>query len=447
MYCEYANKRSFFLHNDPIRQSFKRLPTATEWARFRKYARRMRRLINSSVLDGLPLGVFSVIQGYTINKPFLPNLKALSLWGIGGSFVLFISLFLSPRITSIFIRFESDSSKAMVASVVTTLPKLCPDLQEITLSSLPRDPMITAVVSEMVFAINQNTLRKLDVDSPLSEEASAVIYKLPNLCDLSVVIEREASLPSASLQNLTRLAIYCDNEGGWPGLFHGATFRKLKYVAFRPRSKQIGDFLGAFERAALSSSVQNTLSEFYLCTLCSWNPNYSSLLPFTQLVDLVIISPCIGGCSSRVDDELVINLSRAMPKLEVLHLGNGPCREFTTGVTAKGLMALAHHCRNLSFLCVHFKVASLSAWPASAGTNASARSTTSWADCALRLLVVGRIHMPEESVLMVALTLLRIFPRIEILDGEDERWSKVEDALRHSRQIADFSSKQHLITT
>ena len=127
-----------------------------------------------------------------------------------------------------------------------------------------------------------------------------------------------ATLSIAS--HLTRLTIACDDEDDWLRLFHGATLGKLESVSY-PRFKQIRDFLGAFERAALSSSVLNTLSEFYLFTSCSWNPDYTSLLPFMQMVDLYITSSCDGGCSPRMDDDIVINLPRTMPKLEALKLG------------------------------------------------------------------------------------------------------------------------------
>ena len=106
-------------------------------------------------------------------------------------------------------------------------------------------------------------LRWFPVDRFSFTEASEVRYKLSNLRSLSVFIERETSLPSASLPNLTRLPFTCDNEDDWLRPFHGATLRKLKTVTFIRQSEQIGGFLGAFNRAALSS-VQNTLSEFCL---------------------------------------------------------------------------------------------------------------------------------------------------------------------------------------
>jgi len=208
--------------------------------------------------------------------------------------------------------------------MTTTLPTLCPDLQKIALCGLPKNSMITTAVPGMLLVTNRNNLRRFRVDSLLTEEASEVLYELPELRSLEVVIERETRLPSASLPNLTDLTIRCDNEDGWPRLFHGAMLGKFEHV----------DFLRAFERAALSSSVQDTLSKFYLCTSHSWIPNYSFLLPFTQMVYLHVCFTCNDGCSSRVDDNIIINLSRAMPKLKSLGLGGAPCRQNTLQKTA-----------------------------------------------------------------------------------------------------------------
>ena len=375
--------------------------------------------------------VFSVMQLWTINEPLLPNLKTLFLFG--RSFTPFIPLFLSPRITSISLGFGFDLPKTMIASTVTVLQILCPDLQKIDFYCLPRDLMITAAISGMLLVTNRNNLQSLHVDSPLTEKASEVIYKLPNLCYLSVVIERETSLPSASLPNLIQLTIKCDNEDSWPRLFHGATLRKLESVTIYPQSEQLGDLLGAFERAALSSSVQNTLSRLCLFASCSWNPVYSSLLPFTQLVDLDIRFSCHRGCSSRVDDDIVIDLSRAMPKLKYFRLGNAPCRQTTTGVTAKGLLALAHHCPSISALRVHFQLASLSAPLASPGMTSNAEFTTLWTDCALTDIEVGEMPVPEGSASAIALSLLRIFPRLRSIKFIDEGWEEVRIAISLSK--------------
>ena len=127
------------------------------------------------------------------------------------------------------------------------------------------------------------------MDSPSTEEANKAVYKLPDLRSLSVVIGKETSLPSASLPIPIKLKSACGNEDDWSRLFRGATFGTLESVAFIPESEQIGDFLGAFKRAALS--------EFRLSAPYLWGPDYSSLLRFTQMVDLDIESLCDDGYS------------------------------------------------------------------------------------------------------------------------------------------------------
>ena len=389
----------------------------------------------------------SDIQLCTANEPLLPNLKTLILAGVQGWFVPFIPLFLSPITTSVFLSFGSNLPEVMVASMITTLPTLCPDLHTIALYGLPGNSMITTAVSGMLLVTNRNNLQGFRADSPLTEEASEVLYELPNLCGLSVVIERETLPPSASLPNLTELVITCGNEDGWPRLFHGATLGKLERVDFHLQSGHIGDFLGAFERAAFSSSVQNTLSIFSIFTGCSWNPNYSSLLPFTQMVNLHVYFSCNGGCSSTVDDDIIINLSRAMPKLKSLGLGDAPCRHITTGVTTKGLLALAHHCPRLSTLCVHLQVASLGEPPGIPGMVPGPGPAASWTDCALTELEVGEAPAPEGSAMIIALTLLRIFPRLCSIEFFDEGWEEVENAISRSQEIINRSSKQRPLTT
>ena len=166
-----------------------------------------------------------------------------------------------------------------------------------------------------------------------------------------------------------------------------------------PGSEQIEDSLEAFERAVLAAPIQNILSEFYLFAWCSRNPNYSSLLRFTQLTDLVIHFSCDGGCSSRVDDEITTNLARAMPKLKILQLGDQPCSEIPIGVAvkAKGLVILASHCPDLDGLQIHFQVVSLSTPPVIVWATPTAGSTALRRVCGLRNLVVDREMIQRDS--------------------------------------------------
>ena len=281
------------------------------------------------------------------------------------------------------------------------------------------------------------------MDSPLTVEATEAICKLQNLRGLSVFIEKGTPIPLVSLPNLIRLKIKCEDGSDGLRLLRGAT---PEYVDFNVKSKPDDDFLEAFKEAALFSSAQDMLSTIHLATDWSWNPNYSSLLPFTRLVDLVIIFSCDDDCSG-VDDDTLIGLSRAMPNLKHLCLGADPCGQFTGGATARGLLSLARNCPKLSTLRVHFQAASLSDPPAGLETTRNVGYSASSTDCALTWLDAGDISVPEGSVPIIALTLLRIFPRIETIDSWDDAWEEVVDLIYRSKEIVDCSSKYHLTIT
>lgn len=100
---------------------------------------------------------------------------------------------------------ERNPHKVEVTSLITALPALCPNLQNIQLEGLPRDPVITAAVSELLLSISRNTFRTFSVDSPLTEEDREVIYKLPDLRKLSIVLDSPTPLPTIILQKLLPL--------------------------------------------------------------------------------------------------------------------------------------------------------------------------------------------------------------------------------------------------
>jgi len=401
----------------------------------------MRNLAEPTPPAALSPEMFSVLQLCAINEPLFPKLKTLLLWRVDVETIPFIPLFLSRRAISINLgNFAPGLPEAMIASMITTLQTQCPNLLEIILFSLPEDPMVVAAVSGTVIANNQNTLRCVRVDCPLTQEAREVICNLPNLCDLSVVIGSDTSLPSFVLPSLTDLNVRYFDGSDWLEGFRGATLGKLASITITADSRSIGGFLEVFESVALTTSVSATLSTFRLYVLQSWRQNYRSLLPFTQLRELIIDFACYWGCSSTIDDDTIVDMARTMPELELLQLGGTPCQT-PTGVTAKGLAALAYHCPHLSTLRVHFQADSLDPRPTSITTSGD-NPIVPRADCALTVLEVGQISVAEESAPTVALTLLRIFPRLECIEYSDEGWAEVAEAIELSKQLADASSKK-----
>lgn len=389
--------------------------------------------------DSITPDTLLVLQFHTVNDPWLPRLKTFECMDATEAFTPFIPLFLSPKTARISIKFAKGTPMLVIGSMIKRLSPLCPDLAFITLNSLPRDSVVTEAVSEMLLACNRDTLKSFCVDSPLTEEAREVVYRLPRLYNLWVVIQGPTSLPTVALPNLTTIDVEYNDGLSWLQAFHGAKFEKLKTAAFHSKSVHVGDFLGAFESAALSMSAQNTLSRFLFYTSRPWIPNYSSLLSFHQLKEIEIQFSCGGGCSSRIDDDIIISLARAMPKLEILRLGTAPCAT-STGVTVNGLIGLARLCPRLSKLLIHFRAASF----VEASTSAATLSDPSDSElvrqehCALTDLEVGGIPIPAQLGLTVALVLLQIFPRIVNIGYINPEWRSIAGTIKNFRQIRAF---------
>ena len=386
-------------------------------------------------VETITLDALRILQLRTTNDPWLSGLRTFECGEATDAFVPFIPLFLSPKTTEIDIDFDEYTPAVVVASIISSFSTLCPGLEYIILNVLPRDPIVTEAVSEMLLACNRDTLQIFEVDSPLTEEAREVVYRLPRLYGLWAVIQGPTSLPTVALPNLTQIDVEYDDDPTWLQGFRGATLGKLESAAFRTESDDIGDFLGAFESVALTTSAKDTLSEFKFCTSSPWNPSYSSLLPFNQLKKVEIEFSCEGGCSSRVNDDIITSLGEALPKLEVLQLGDMPC-ETPTGVTADGLTTLARRCPHLSKLRIHFQASSLvEAATSTTSPSPSDEPVVRQEDCALTNLEVGETPIPAQSGSTVARMLLQIFPRMLNLEYTSREWETVAEIIRDSGRL------------
>ena len=159
-------------------------------------------------------------------------------------FVPFIPLFLSPKTTDIDIDFVEAVPAVVVASIISRLSTLCPNIECVTLNNLPRDPVLVEAVSEMLLARNRDTLRIFEADSPLTKEAQEVVYRLPRLFGMWAVIQGPMSLPTVELPDLIQIDIEYDDDLNWLQGLRGATLGKLEAVSFRSESNRIGDFFG-----------------------------------------------------------------------------------------------------------------------------------------------------------------------------------------------------------
>jgi hypothetical protein len=175
-----------------------------------------------------------------------------------------------------------------------------------------------------------------------------------------------------------------------------------------------------------------------------WRPNYRSLLPFKQLRELEIEFSCEDGCSSTMDDDIITDMARAMPRLETLQLGENRAEPppVSQPRDSQPWLVIAQ---------IYPPSTSTFEWIASMPHQRLLGLLTlgpqPGRDCALTDLDVGKTPMLEESALMAALTLVRIFPNIMQIDYTDENWGKVSDSIYLSGQIVDCSSKERPLST
>ena len=431
-------------------KSLSRIPTKAEWSRFRKYAQGIRTLKVDASKDLITPNVLSVLQLRTGSEPLLPRLGTFECERATEAFIPFIPLLISSETVDINVGFSVITSRIVsVASTIVRLPILCPNIQSLVLHNLPRNSVIVEAVSEMLISCNRDTLRVFLARSPLTEEARGVLCELPKLRRLRTVFQGKTLLPPVTLPRLATIYVVYDHGNEWLQGFRGATLGELNTVVFSPStSARIDNFLEEFQSVALTVPVQNTLSSFVFRTSQSWNPNYSSLLVFKQLTKLEIEFSCDAGCSSRVDDDIVISLAQAMPKLEILQLGKDPCPT-PTGVTLKGLAALARRCLHLSTLRVHLHVeelveATTSAEPPFPSEHAAVVPRM---DCASTVLQVGETPIPEEEEFGVALTLLHVFPQELNIEYSNPQWKQVVETMKLFKRIGghvEHASKAHL---
>ena len=125
-----------------------------------------------------------------------------------------------------------------------------------------------------------------------------------------------------------------------------------------------------------------------------------------------------------------------MPKLGILRLGGAPCKT-PTGVTFKGLIALACRCPRLSELRIHFRADSLVEATTSGELPSISEDPAAFpqTNCALTYLHVGEIPIPEGSALAVALVLLQVFPHILNINYYNLEWKNVTETIELFKRI------------
>jgi len=140
------------------------------------------------------------------------------------------------------------------------------------------------------------------------------------------------------------------------------------------------------------------------------------LLPNLTLLRSVLNCRELVGCGSSLTNKDVLQLSAALPRLEVLSLG-APCFNNACPTTVSCFLALSVHCKGLRGLDVHFNTINLVNDIQTLSEDPDFRDLHSLQTrCSLSHIYVGDLPIPEgtsnEDITTIATGLVNIFPSL-----------------------------------
>ena len=359
----------------------------------------------------------------------LPNLKSLDWYSATDTFV-YISLFWSPRLTSLNVRVIPDIPN--VIPVLESLP--VETLEELRFLDHSGDRTVQDTISYLVSRTTA-TLRSIEVSgSDLSDAAIRHIIQLPNLSDASVRFTNlnvRAPSPDTSFPALRTLETGVDSKGGWMYVLEDTrNLESIVLTALRP--DEVADVFGFL----INKYFHRTVYRLFLAVLgpCDLTlPLLTPLFNFGSLTMLTVTSPCDPvQCKSRLTDSALAQLAEALPQLVELFLGDVPCNSPAREVTLAGLLSLSVHCVHLKILQVHFSTLDIPTdIPDDVLSDSSNQVPLSPSHCRLSQLVVGSLPTPTfgRSPLIIAYTLYQTFPRLSkiLYANGGSPWKEVQE--------------------
>ncbi|KAF9790613.1 hypothetical protein BJ322DRAFT_401547 [Thelephora terrestris] len=409
-----------------------------ELDRLKRYASWIRRLVVS--VWGFPEDITSLFAPTSSNAPpFLRfTLRELNWWLNRFNFS-FITTFLSSHLTRIDIRTDPFGSLSRsvnrstgtvpteVVSVMRSAIKMFPSsLQFLTIylgigeeSTLTKEIGLTEEISAFILGCGES-LREFHSNLVLSTEAVTHLTNLPNLREWTTKQKppKVTALahngipggPASVFPSLKSLQLRGHESLGWLSLFDARENRSTPWTV-------VGNNLSHLVHDHSTLAIDSTL--------------LSRVLPLANLVEITLRMRCMTpsgpGCASRFSDQDLEHLAIALPKLEVLRLGEAPCGANTCPTTILSLFLLSIHCANLRILSVHFGTANIAADVMAMVDYVRSHDLHRRPKCALDVLVAGNQVVPLDDCefALVSMAISAIFPSLARIIGSLD-WSPLE---------------------
>jgi len=373
--------------------------------------------------------------------PDLPlHLRELCWW-LNETNSSFLLNFLSPYLTTIAIStnaltrpFEAvdpwDQLPDEVVLMMCAAIKMFPASPQIVCLKLGIEPetRLTEEFSTYVLGCG-DALQKFATNVVLSTQAIVHLMKLPNLRDWTTwqrppqvtdlvrhgVLDCVASL----FPSLLKLDLWGEVSLEWLSLFEAVKNRDPPWI-------MAGDSLPMVSCGHSTLPIDSSL--------------ISRFLPFADLVDLRIRAKCFfRSCVSKFTDEDAERLTAALPKLEVVTLGECPCIPDTCPTTVRSLLSFSIHCQKLKYLNIHFHTSDLRADMLDLLGNAYSQNLHSKPKCVLETLAPHMLplDLSDCNPALFSMGMLMIFPSLTKLASYSPEWVQLEvlvKAMRHDRE-------------
>ena len=434
-------------------QFFRRAPLRAEWTRFQQeYAPKVQHLKVSAPGAVISLAALQLLQLYSPNNPLLPNLVSLN-WDSDGAFLPFISPFISRSLTSVVIDVPRDASP-ILPPILTTLSKLSSDIREIQVERLYHGPSTEEASTQLLMQCNPYRLRKYNVDSPLSASALTHIVQLPSLEEFWLVVnspQLQDPLPIVVFPNLRLLDVEYGGDPTWLKLLPAIDNPVLASIFVQCSGSDVAQFMEAFQLTMDGCAVRESLQEFRVRSQDEFKITprmISCTLSFKNLTSLKVLSECSGTVCQTFDltDVDIDLLTKAMPHLEALAIGEEPCG-VPSQITFNSLYTISSRCLRLTVLQIHFNPALFvttvdrDSEPGNVALGLPDLNSPLSDLCSITTIDVGGIPLPQESntSYIMALGLLGVFPRLQKLEYGDEDWELVADLMGVCRRMGRFA--------
>ena len=392
------------------------------------YARRVREFSACGYgvgVDGVSSEAYQVLsmQTSTLGQYILPNLHSLR-WDVHPwTNAPFIRLFLNPGLANVHIQFPNPRPDVYRLAAISSIPTK--DLAQLRLKYMGNEgPVLDAL--QNLLDKSSETIRSVALDGGLSTAFIDRLFQLRNLRSLEIELPSiPISSPEVVLPSLKKLAIRYRDDVPW---FH--ILKKIPNPALRDLEATFLDDSLTHIQTLTSSLIHANKKQTLTRLQCSWEKltpltveRLRSVFPLERLTTLNLLPRCIEGrCGVQLEDSIICELAKALPRLKSLKLGGVPCKVFTPNVTIESLAALSTNCVDLDFLQLHFDANKL----VSSGsyTDYQSRTFTS----RLRTLSVGSQPLPSDNknIILIAFALIRIFPHVEELSHAEGAWKQVK---------------------